>query len=147
MRSTSFIQALIISASASGSNALSNPAAKCASTGASREPFTPQHEEGFGRRRALQGILSGIITVATTASAANALDMDAFINDTLETDQKNCNPKRDPKCAPELTKDEAMCKYGQSGELRGEACKRVKAAGGSLPVKSGGKSLGGAYAM
>jgi hypothetical protein len=46
-----------------------------------------------------------------------------------------------------MTKDEAMCKYGQSGNLRGEACKRVKAKGGPLPGASKAKSLGGAYAM
>jgi len=46
-----------------------------------------------------------------------------------------------------LTQDEALCKYGQNGEARGEACKRVKAAGGSLPSQNQGKSLGGAYAM
>jgi len=82
------------------------------------------------------------------ASAANALDMDAFANSQLEADEKNCNPKVDPKCAPPMTKDEALCKYGQSGEARGDACKRVKQAGGSLPsAKPQGKSLGGAYAM
>ena len=41
-----------------------------------------------------------------------------------------------------------MCKYGQSGEKRGEACKRYKNASGTN-LGSGGKvkSLGGAYAM
>jgi hypothetical protein len=65
----------------------------------------------------------------------------------LEKDLKNCNPKTDKKCIPELTKDEAMCKYGQSGNARGEACKRVKEGGGPLPGASQTKSLGGAYAM
>ena len=66
----------------------------------------------------------------------------------LEADSKKCDPKTDKKCAPQLSQDEALCKYGQSGDARGEACKRVKAAGGELP-KAGaqGKSLGGAYAM
>ena len=41
-----------------------------------------------------------------------------------------------------------MCKYGQSGEARGEACRRVKESGGALPKASAPvKSLGGAYAM
>lgn len=54
----------------------------------------------------------------------------------------------DPKCIPKLTQDEALCKYGQSGDARGDACKRVKQGGGSLPSgKPQGKSLGGAYAM
>lgn len=66
----------------------------------------------------------------------------------LESDTKNCDPKRDAKCIPKLSQDEALCKYGQSGDARGEACKRVKAAGGKLPQSNGPvKSLGGAYAM
>ena len=66
----------------------------------------------------------------------------------LDKDEKNCNPKFDPKCAPQMTADEAMCKYGQSGEKRGEACKRFKETGGAL-AKPGqaGTSPGGAYAM
>jgi hypothetical protein len=45
--------------------------------------------------------------------------------------QKACNPKYDPKCVPELTKDEALCQYGQSGgKDRSEACRRVKEAKG-----------------
>lgn len=108
-----------------------------------------------GRRRALQSIFFGAGSAAAFVGsnnnnkAANALDMDAFVNSQLESDTKNCDPKKDPKCKPELSKDEALCKYGQSGTARGEACQRVKAAGGSLakPGSSGGKSLGGAYAM
>jgi hypothetical protein len=66
----------------------------------------------------------------------------------LEADTKNCDSKKDNKCIPKLTPDEAMCKYGQSGETRGEACRRVKEAGGALPkVGAPVKSLGGAYAM
>jgi hypothetical protein len=61
---------------------------------------------------------------------------------------KNCDPKRDSKCIPKLSPDEALCKYGQSGNARGEACKRVKESGGVLPQSLGPvKSLGGAYAM
>ena len=70
-----------------------------------------------------------------------------FSTSQLESDQKNCDPKRDPKCIQELSGDEALCKYGSSGRARGEACKRFKAAGGKLPGKSGGKTLGGAYAI
>ena len=46
-----------------------------------------------------------------------------------------------------MTSDEALCKYGQSGKARGEACMRYKAAGGALPTSTQVKSLGGAYAM
>ena len=66
----------------------------------------------------------------------------------LDNDQKNCDPKKDPKCIPQLSHDEALCQYGQSGNARSEACKRVKASGKKLPdAKPQGKSLGGAYAM
>ena len=65
----------------------------------------------------------------------------------LDSDTKNCDPKRDSKCIPKLSSDEALCKYGQSGNARGEACRRVKAAGGELPKASKEKSLGGAYAI
>jgi len=66
----------------------------------------------------------------------------------LEADKKNCDPKRDPKCIPKLSSDEALCKYGQSGNAKSEACKRVRSAGGEMPDNSKqGKSLGGAYAM
>jgi len=110
-----------------------------------------QESQATDRRQALQSLLSvgtSLAFVGSSTPAANALDMDAFVNSQLEADTKNCDPKRDPKCKPELTKDEALCKYGQSGEARGEACKRVKAAGGTLAKPgSGGKSLGGAYAM
>mmetsp|Transcript_35988 Transcript_35988/g.55311 ORF Transcript_35988/g.55311 Transcript_35988/m.55311 type:complete len:141 (+) Transcript_35988:155-577(+) len=99
------------------------------------------------RRDALKFIAAGTF-LAIGKDTANALDMDAFANGQLEADQKNCDPKRDPKCIPKLSPDEALCKYGQSGEARGEACKRVKKAGGELPsAKPQGKSLGGAYAM
>lgn len=66
----------------------------------------------------------------------------------LEADTTNCDPKKDPKCKPQLSQDQALCQYGQSGAARAEACKRVKAAGGALPSASPqGKSLGGAYAL
>ena len=66
----------------------------------------------------------------------------------MESDTKNCDPSKDSKCIPKLSADEAMCKYGQSGEARGEACRRVKESGGALPNASAPvKSLGGAYAM
>eukprot|EP00542_Grammatophora_oceanica_P014157 CAMPEP_0194036824 /NCGR_PEP_ID=MMETSP0009_2-20130614/9189_1 /TAXON_ID=210454 /ORGANISM="Grammatophora oceanica, Strain CCMP 410" /LENGTH=147 /DNA_ID=CAMNT_0038678743 /DNA_START=130 /DNA_END=573 /DNA_ORIENTATION=+ len=103
----------------------------------------------LGRRQALQKLFgSSLALIAVAAPASQALDMDAFASGQLESDQKNCDPKRDPKCIPKLTADEALCKYGQSGNARSEACKKVRAAGGDLPsAKPQGKSLGGAYAM
>jgi hypothetical protein len=110
-------------------------------------PLVLESTPVLGRRKALQSILSiGAVVVATRQESV-ALDMDAFANSELAADKANCDPKRDPKCAPQLTADEAMCKYGQSGEERGEACKRLKQAGGSLPGATKTKSLGGAYAM
>jgi len=70
-----------------------------------------------------------------------------YRNYQLDNDVKNCDPKRDPKCIPKLSQDEGMCKYGQSGEARSEACKRMKEAGKEVPKPAQGKSLGGAYAM
>lgn len=100
------------------------------------------------RRGAFASILGAPVAFLAAGSAANALDMDAFVNSELEKDTKSCDPSKDPKCKPKLTADEALCKYGQSGTDRGEACRRVKAAGGSLNKPgSQGKSLGGAYAM
>lgn len=100
------------------------------------------------RRNAI--FLPIMATIATTASKVNALDMDAFANSQIEADKKNCDPKRDPKCVPTLTSDEALCKYGSSGKARGEACTRLKNGKPGQAIDTGGKggkSLGGAYAM
>ena len=79
-------------------------------------------------------------TVLGTAAAANALDMDSFENSLLEKDTTQCDPKRDPKCIPKLTPDEALCKYGVSGsDARTAACKRVRDAGGLLPTSKPGE--------
>ena len=84
-------------------------------------------------------------TIASTN--ANALDMDAFMNAELASDEKNCDPKRDPKCIPKLSEEEALCKYGQ-GKAKSEACKKIRDQGKEVPqAAAGGKSLGGAYAM
>jgi hypothetical protein len=106
-------------------------------------------EEGASSsRRAALATVFGASLAFIAQQPANALDMDAFMNSELESDTKNCDPKKDRKCAPEMTKDEALCKYGQSGDARGEACKRFKSSGGQLS-KPGStvKSPGGAYAM
>jgi len=102
----------------------------------------------ISRRNAFKeaGALAVAIAFAPTVSA-NALDMEAFANAQIEADIKNCDPKRDPKCIPKLNADEALCKYGQSGTKKSEACRRVKAAGGDISQAPQGKSLGGAYAM
>lgn len=99
------------------------------------------------RRDALSAFGIAILAPLVATEKANALDMDAFMNAELESDAKNCDPKRDPKCIPKLNQDEALCKYGQTGNARQEACKRVKEQGKELPSVSKAKSLGGAYAM
>ena len=92
-------------------------------------------------------VATGALVVGITSSTANALDFDSFANSEIESDTKSCDPKRDPKCIPKLSEDEALCQYGSSGEARGEACLRVRKAGGKLPEVKKEKSLGGAYAM
>ena len=96
--------------------------------------------------------LIGATAVAAVASTTlsptttYALDMDAFINSTLEADTKDCDPKKDPKCIKEMSSDEGTCKYAQ-GKAKTEACRRLREAGKEVPKASQGKSLGGAYAM
>ncbi|KAL7543995.1 hypothetical protein ACHAWF_007504 [Thalassiosira exigua] len=90
---------------------------------------------------------TGALLVGFTGTAANALDFDAFEKGEIKSDTDKCDPKRDPKCVPKLTKDEALCQYGGGGQARGDACMRVRKAGGALPEVKKEKSLGGAYAM
>lgn len=96
------------------------------------------------RRQAFSKIIGGIALVQPLVS--NALDFDAFINSELDSDTKNCDPKKDPKCVTQLSADEATCKYAQ-GAAKSAACKRLKEAGKEVPKQAQGKSLGGAYAM
>jgi len=100
--------------------------------------------EALNKGVAFLGAAAGI--AGLTAGKAEALDMDAFEKQLIAADEKNCDPKRDPKCKPNLSPDEALCQYGQ-GAKKSEACKRAKAAGGDTTQRGGGKSLGGAYAM
>ena len=76
--------------------------------------------------------------------------MDAFANAELSTDKDKCDPKTDKKCVEKLSKDEAMCKYGQSGAERGEACTRARANKSNVSLKSNldpyGKVDRGSYA-
>ena len=88
--------------------------------------------------------VSYLICVLNNINTYNIL----MTNEKIEADIKNCDPKLDRKCIPVLNADEALCKYGQSGNARGEACKRVKDAGGKLEKpKPPVSSMGGAYAM
>jgi hypothetical protein len=53
---------------------------------------------------------------------ASALDIDAFMNNELS---KPCDPSRDKKCAPKLSEDEALCRFGQPSPATGQACVRA----------------------
>ena len=86
-------------------------------------------------------------STASSPQSAYALDFDAFEKGEIATDTAKCDPKKDPKCIPKLSSDEALCQYWGGGNARGEACMRVRKAGGKLPEIKKEKSLGGAYAM
>ena len=137
------LKLLSVSALAGNEQSLRQPVSKSVV----QQPLKSVDQPQFGRRKALQSILAGASVAAAFPSVSSALDVDSFMSSELEKDQKNCNPKLDPKCAPKMTQDEALCKYGQSGNARGEACKRFKESGGKLPTSTKEKSLGGAYAI
>jgi len=141
------LKLLATTALAANKNAIHHPQQQGKALHNGGDPSFSDSTLMIGRRKAMQSILSVGAVLAATPRESLALDMDAFANSELAADKANCDPKRDPKCAPQLTADEAMCKYGQSGDARGEACKRLKQAGGSLPGATKTKSLGGAYAM
>ncbi|KAL9188101.1 hypothetical protein ACHAXT_006479 [Thalassiosira profunda] len=84
-------------------------------------------------------------TIGASPPAAHALDFDAFEQGEVARDTAQCNPKLDPKCAPKLTPDEALCKYGVPGaDARTAACRRVRDAGGLLPnSKTGERNVKG----
>eukprot|EP00554_Chaetoceros_debilis_P006846 CAMPEP_0194079952 /NCGR_PEP_ID=MMETSP0149-20130528/6076_1 /TAXON_ID=122233 /ORGANISM="Chaetoceros debilis, Strain MM31A-1" /LENGTH=154 /DNA_ID=CAMNT_0038761569 /DNA_START=113 /DNA_END=577 /DNA_ORIENTATION=+ len=124
------------------------------STSASTSTFTCSalNAENLSRRIAMRGLVAtAFVTLATgdaSSSAANALDMDAFMNAELDKDTKNCDPKLDRKCAPKMNDTEALCKYGQGGKARAAACMKLRESGAEVPTAPpAGKSLGGAYAM
>jgi hypothetical protein len=141
MKTSALLLLLPITAKAFAPNA--QPTIVTSLSGSSSSPDT----EIISRRNAMGGIATIFLsTIATTN--VNALDMDAFMNAELASDLKNCDPKKDPKCVPKLTEDEALCKYGQGGKARGAACQRIRDQGKEVPKAApGGKSLGGAYAM
>ena len=115
-----------------------------------RSATTSMHMSSNNRRDFLAGLtplVAGAAITIVSTPAAQALDFDAFANSEIESDTKKCDPKKDPKCIPKLSDDEALCQYGGGGNARGEACMRVKKAGGKLPEVKREKSLGGAYAM
>lgn len=101
----------------------------------------------FSSKVAVAITLVGTTTVSSPPQSAYALDFESFEKGEIASDTAKCDPKKDPKCIPKLSSDEALCQYGGGGNARGEACMRVRKAGGKLPEIKKEKSLGGAYAM
>lgn len=89
-------------------------AATCMICSRSTEGFSFHAAAGddVGRRSFLT---TGVSTILATPTIASALDMDAFASSQLSADA----PKKD------LSDDEALCKFGAPGKLRGEACQRA----------------------
>ena len=52
-----------------------------------------------------------------------ALDMDAFARKELA--EEPCNDRVSKKCKPQLSEDEALCRFGQPSPKTGEACLRA----------------------
>lgn len=67
---------------------------------------------------------------------SQALDIDAFIQN--ELDSEVCNNRVDKKCISKvkMSDDEALCKFGQPGKSRGDACVRIG-------VSTSSKTIGG----
>ena len=57
------------------------------------------------------------LACASADGAAGALDFDAFERGEIASDTAKCDPKRDPKCIPKLSSDEALCQYGGGATL------------------------------
>jgi hypothetical protein len=74
-------------------------------------------------RRSMFLTMPSLLLISAAPSISNALDMDAFIQSELKSE--TCNPKVDKKCAPKLSEDEALCKYGQPSAGTGAACLRA----------------------
>lgn len=64
------------------------------------------------------------IVATTTPDASLALDMDAFASSQISSTE-SCNEAVDKRCAPKLTEDQALCKYGYPSKTTGEACVRA----------------------
>ncbi len=63
----------------------------------------------FGGAAAGSTLLAGLAVSLSAAPVTNALDFDAFERGEIATDTAKCDPKKDPKCIPKLSSDEALC--------------------------------------
>lgn len=68
------------------------------------------------------------LTIASTTKPliTNALDMDAFMNSQLD----NTPSKKEYPTTEKMSDDEALCKFGQPGRQKGDACVRA-----GLPIE------------
>ena len=134
---------------AGGNSALAFTTAPATSIPTRSSSSTVMNMSNNSRRNFLTNLapLAGAAAFTVMSNPALALDFDAFEKSEIASDTAKCDPKKDPKCIPKLSKDEALCQYGGGGLARGEACMRVRKAGGTLPEIKKEKSLGGAYAM
>jgi hypothetical protein len=85
-------------------------------------PGEALQQPSLSRRQAFASIATAAAASAfvITPLASDALDMDAFANQQLSSSV--CDDK---KCAPKLTDDEALCRYGSPSQKTGEACVRA----------------------
>jgi hypothetical protein len=70
-------------------------------------------------------IITMITSSSSTLPAAEALDIDSFIQKELDDTSTTCNEKTDKKCKPKLSTDEALCRFGQPSKSTGDACLRA----------------------
>lgn len=77
-------------------------------------------DDSTSRRSLLQNTLTTAFVMGATViypHTAAALDFDAFESSQISQDSTSANP--------DLSEDEALCKYGAPGKAMGEACKRA----------------------
>lgn len=83
----------------------------------SRVAQQPRHEDdsapACNRRSILASLGVAGSVLATSSSPARALDMDSFMSQELSTSSKK------------MSDDEALCKFGQPSQERGNACVRA----------------------
>jgi hypothetical protein len=74
-------------------------------------------------RIAVAGVAVTSASFSTSPQSCAALDMDAFARQQLA--QESCDDRVSRKCMPQLSEDEALCRFGQPSPKTGEACLRA----------------------
>jgi hypothetical protein len=76
-------------------------------------------------RRSFFALPFVVIAGGSGPAISNALDMDAFMKQELESGT-TCNEKTGKNCEPKkLSEDEALCRFGAPAKETGEACLRA----------------------